>query len=251
MSSTERTKVVPFSALSLMTFLDLNVCWFVGLFIALFWDWALLNTLIFNPSSDQCIHLLKAYPISCVLGGARLSGYGQEKAYGIKREGLRENYTEHILLFSLHFRNVPQTDFKSSQGTLIRHRKDTEKTQAVILNSSLGLSLLNSQLWWPAECEQVAKANSILPWAGGRASLVHFLSHPQVSRTPPSSNAVPTIMPDLVRSASLLRWKPSVPKWGDWTEKNHSRHNCHQQACWLIANKASGYSEWRLSPNFR
>lgn len=57
------------------------------------------------------------------MGGARLSGYGQEKAYGIKREGLRENYTEHI--FSLHFRNVPQTDFKSSQGSLIRHRKDT------------------------------------------------------------------------------------------------------------------------------
>lgn len=59
------------------------------------------------------------------MGGARLSGYGQEKAYGIKREGLGENYTEHILLFSLHFRNVPQTDFKSSQGSKIRHRKDT------------------------------------------------------------------------------------------------------------------------------
>lgn len=70
-------------------------------------------------------HLLKAYHVSCVMGGARLPGYGQEKAYGIKTEGLRENYTECILLFSLHFRNVPQTDFKSSQGSKIRHRKDT------------------------------------------------------------------------------------------------------------------------------
>lgn len=136
-----------------MTFLDLNVCWFVGLFIALFWDWALLNTLIFNPSSDQCIHLLKAYPISCAMGGARLSGYGQEKAYGIKREGLRENYTEHI--FSLHFRNVPQTDFKSSQGSLIRHRKDTgcDTQQFLRVESVEFPTVVTSRVWASSKSE--------------------------------------------------------------------------------------------------
>lgn len=70
-----------------------------------------------------------------------MSGHGQEKAYGTKRKGLKENYTEHILLFSLHFGNVSQADFKSSQGSKIRHRM----TQTAVFNSSLSLTLSTTQ----------------------------------------------------------------------------------------------------------
>lgn len=123
---------MPFSALSLLTFLYLNI-YYLLLYFGI--EHELLNTLIFQSTLKSMHTFIKGLLLFMCYGrGLDCQDTDGKRLIGPRGKVL-EKMIQNTVFFSLCTLeiNVFQTNFKSSRGPKIRHKN----TQASILNSSL------------------------------------------------------------------------------------------------------------------